>query len=181
MLIICLDLGGSGIKIGILDKNKMIFLKKIEQDMNKSWNEQIMLYYKLEEDCVKYIKDHLPSSTYKYIGISTAGTINGDYIQRWGQKYKILKKLRNLSYIVYAMNDGEAHLWSTIHDKSDGPYMGICLGTGVGFAISSENGLIQRFQSERNIELSDIPIFYDGILDIHKFCSYDNFIESKRN
>lgn len=173
--VICIDIGGSGIKLGMYENNNLLFIKKFSSSRSKPIPTKE--FYNIEKKCIEFIKTEYPPDKYKLIGMSTAGSVVGTEIHRWNYIYKMIQFLENLNYIVYALNDGEAHLWSTIYDKNDGPYLGLPLGTGVGFAISSENGLIQRFQKERNIELSDVPLHYNGVLNIHQFCGYSNYIK----
>ena len=182
MLIICLDIGGSGIKIGLFKGNKLYYIKKFNIDIKINWKKKIESFYDIENECIDFLKQNYPSNKFKLIGISTPGIIiNNNYIKRWNNKYNIIKILKESNYTVYTINDGESHLLSTIYKTNIGNCLGLSLGTGLGFSLSSENGYIQRFQSHKNIELSDIPLHNSDIRDIHYHCGYSGFKDAWDN
>ena len=170
-------MGFSGIKLGLLTNIELLFIKKFKQNMELSTQEKIENFKKLEQECLEYITTNYPSNINKYIGISTPGNIINNEIIRWGgYKSNIMKQFEDLHYQVYAMNDGEAHLLSSIYktDK-DGPILGIGLGSGVSFALSINRGVIKRFQKDKNIEMGEVPLDNGNKLKIDNFCNYEKF------
>ena len=89
--VICIDIGGSGIKLAIYDENNnnLLFIKKFSSSISKPIPTKE--FYDIEKKCVEFINTEYPTNKYKLIGISTAGSVVGTEIHRWNNKYKILK------------------------------------------------------------------------------------------
>ena len=120
MIILVLDIGGSGIKIGLYDRKtkNTIYLKKItcESISNKEMKKK---HHKLEDVVIKYIINTFDQHIIEHIGISTSGSCRHDgVIERWGEEYYICDRLNKLGYKTCVLNDGESHLYCFIKNYS---------------------------------------------------------------
>lgn len=148
MVVVVVDIGGSGIKIGLyeLKTQKITYLEKIECAID-DWDNLKKYHHKLEDKLIRYINNSISSQIIDCIGISTAGNVkqNGD-IMRWGNKYNLIHKLNKLNYKTVAINDAEAHMYYCInkYPKDHFPAMCVIFGTGIGFAVADQNGSLVK-------------------------------------
>ena len=91
MDIICLDIGGSGIKIGLFSQKKLIYFEKISINQKKDYKKYINNFHNLEKKVVNFVNENFPVDKYDTIGISSAGTPYSNYISRWENKFYINK------------------------------------------------------------------------------------------
>ena len=151
---ILLDIGGSGIKLGIYDTkiNKITEFLKFKLPIDKenyNRNHELTL---LINKVVEHIKKNYSVSKYKEVCISSGGLIHDNLMIYWGMDIDICLQLQEMKYKVTCCHDGLAHLMANIYDynklqiKENIDYPAMCLGfgTGVAFCVTDSNGLIVK-------------------------------------
>jgi hypothetical protein len=213
MFILVLDIGGSGIKIGLYNTyNKaIIYIKKLLCSVD---NYELMKkhHYTLEKKTIQYIKKRFDTNSIKYIGISTAGNIeSNNTITRWGNRYNIINKLITLGFNVFALNDSEAHMYYCLNryqheckinryqhkrkiKKKYFPAICVTFGSGIGFSVVDENGLIVKTTNKQlfldnirltenndnnsdNVHSSLNQLAFNRVVNNNEFTSYNKCIE----
>lgn len=142
-----IDLGGSHIAIGVIDKDYKI-VEKIEKRLMKKDKEQI------ENTIEQYIIDNIKDLTTKYditeIGIAVPGTIQNEIIVKsvnlGVQNYDLLKKIKNeINLPIKIRNDAKC---AAIAENKIGCLkeyknnLFLSLGTGIGGAAIINNKLL---------------------------------------
>lgn len=142
-----IDLGGSHIAIGVIDKDYKI-VEKIEKRLMKKDKEQI------ENTIEQYIVDNIKDLTNKYditeMGIAVPGTIQNEIIVKsvnlGVQNYDLLKKIKNeINLPIKIRNDAKCAAIAENKIGSLKEYKNnlfLSLGTGIGGAAIINNRLL---------------------------------------
>ena len=162
-----IDLGGSHIAIGVIDKDYRI-VEKIEKRIMKKDKEQI------ENTIEQYIIDNIKDLTTKYditeIGIAVPGTIQNEIIVKsvnlGVQNYDLLKKIKNeINLPIKIRNDAKC---AAIAENKIGCLkeyknnLFLSLGTGIGGAAIINNKLLDTGDLP-GCEFGQMIIQKDGI------------------
>ncbi len=166
-----IDIGGSHIAVGLIEKNANVIIKK-EKDISLIDKKNIEEF--LIKNIVKYIKEILEEKNIsiekiELIGISAPGTIkNGKIIKATNLKlenFNIVSKLKKYFNVKISIrNDGKS---ATLAEKQYGEmkeykdFVYICLGTGIGGGVIINNKLLKPAKFE-GFEIGHITIERNG-------------------
>jgi hypothetical protein len=162
---VSIDIGGSGAKIALYnsDRTEHSRYKFLSSDYGGDQNDYDLLrlsHYRIEDALIRHIS--LFGSSIKAISISTAGNIEEDnVILRWDRAYNLIWKLVEGGYIVYACNDGEAHMLYCLYTYNNITYLPalcIALGTGVALTVCDSNGNILK-TTGKHFNLNNIILY----------------------
>ena len=141
MVYLTLDIGGSGIKLVEYNEDKEIINFQKFEFLNQTGN-RYFEFQELEKKVFLHIYSKYSVKSYPQIFVSNCGTFNQiTYeVERWNNKYSLLKDLKAIGYECCVLNDGLAHPQSLINSYFiEGPVLSITFGTGIGYAAFDKN------------------------------------------
>lgn len=150
------DIGGSGVKTALWEGTSGSDIRLISEPRlfsNPDWTR-----------LGQYLAERIPEGG-ETIGISCAGFIDCSAgivklcrVAGWKNR-PLANEFRDAFSVrdVVLLNDAEAHLAAHL-DMAKHPLISLSLGTSVGFAISTERGLISRPRSDVNFDIGAMTL-----------------------
>ena len=168
-----IDLGGSHIAVGLIDKNNNIVAKK-EEDITKQEKEKLPdgLEYKL----IKIINQLLETKQVSMKNIDKIGVAVPGQVNKNGEVFTINLKLKdypiknilegNFNVPVQIRNDAKCaglaeKKYGSLKDYADAVFL--CLGTGIGSCVFMQNNLLTSNKTKGS-EIGHMIIQKDGRL-----------------